>query len=132
VNSIDLGSGSADYETIRKAMAGEPFTMSLTDENEIRAVIEAVNKGIDSHLEAAYCPDRGDRFGHGERKAGKVTLCRSLDCVVSVESLPVLIRRLSESDLGGDHDVQSAGSQLAGDILLVLGINEYGTVEALV
>ena len=126
MNSIDTGSGTVDYETIRQAMNGEAFTMSLTDEDEIRAVVEAVNEGIDSHLEAASCPDRGDRFGGGERRVGKLTLCRTLECVVSVESLSVLIRRLSESDLGGDHDVQSAGCQLAGDILLVLGINEFG------
>jgi hypothetical protein len=126
MNSIDTGSGSVDYETIRKAMANEPFTMSLTDTDEIEAVVAAVNEGIDAHLEACFCPDRGDRYEGGKRKAGKLVLCRSLDCVVSVESLPTLLRRLSESDLGGDSDVQSAGSQLAGDILMVLGINEYG------
>lgn len=124
--SIDTGSGSVDYETIRKAMDNEPFTMSLTDEDEIKAVIAAVNEGIDGHLEACFCPDRGDRYEGGKRKAGKLVLCRSLDCMVSVESLPTLLRRLSESDLGGDPDVQSAGSQLASDILMVLGVNEYG------
>jgi hypothetical protein len=126
MNSIELGSGTVDYDTIRKAMAGEPFTMSLTDSDEIRAVVEAVNEGIDSHLEAAYCPDRGDRYEGGTRKAGKLTLCHSLDCVVSVESLPTLLRRLCESDLGGDPEVQAEGNRLAGDILMVLGINEYG------
>ena len=60
------------------------------------------------------------------RKAGKFVLCRTLECVVSVESLPVLLRRLCESDLGGDPDVQSEGNRLASDILMVLGINEYG------
>ena len=30
--------------------------MSLTDTDEIKAVIEAVNEGIDSHLEACFCP----------------------------------------------------------------------------
>ena len=43
--NIDTGSGTVDYETIRQAMVNEPFTMSLTDEDEIRAVIEAVNRG---------------------------------------------------------------------------------------
>ncbi len=124
--SIDTGSGTVDYETIRKAMNGEPFTMSLTDSDEIRAVIEAVNEGIDSHLEACNCPDRGDRYEGGERKAGKLTLCRTLECIVSVESLPVLLRRLCESDLGGDPDVQAEGNRLACDILMCLGINEYG------
>jgi hypothetical protein len=126
MNSIDLGSGSVDYETVRQAMDGEPFTMSLTDTDEIKAVIAAVNEGIDGHLEACFCPDRGDRYEGGTRKAGKLTLCHSLDCVVSPESLPVLLRRLCESDLGGDPEVQTEGNRLASDILLVLGVNEYG------
>ncbi len=124
--NIELGSGTVDYETIRQAMNGEPFTMSLTDEDEIRAVIAAVNEGIDAHLEACYCPDRGDRYGGGNRKAGKLVLCRTLECVVSVESLPVLLRRLCESELGGDPEVQAEGNRLASDILSVLGISEYG------
>jgi len=124
--SIDTGSGTVNYETIRKAMANEPFTMSLTDTDDIRSVIEAVNEGIDSHLEACFCPDRGDRYEGGERKAGKLVLCRTLECSISPESLPVLLRRLCESDLGGDPDVQSEGNRLAADILMVLGINEYG------
>jgi hypothetical protein len=132
--SIDLGSGSVDYETIRKAMNGEPFDMSLTDEDEIKAVIAAVNEGIDAHLEACFCPSRGDRYEGGKRKAGKLVLCRTLECVVSVESLPVLLRRLCESDLG-NADVEAEGNRLASDILMVLGVNEYGTFvgrEALV
>ena len=124
--NIELGSGTVDYETIRQAMNGEPFTMSLTDEDEIRAVIEAVNEGIDAHLEACYCPDRGDRYEGGNRKAGKLVLCRTLECSISPESLPVLLRRLCESELGGDPDVQAEGNRLASDILMVLGINEYG------
>ena len=124
--SIDTGSGSVSYETIRQAMYGEPFDMSLTDMDEIRAVIEAVNEGIDSHLEACFCPDRGDRYGGGERRAGKLVLCRTLECVVSPESLPVLLRRLCESELGGDPDVQAEGNRLASDILMVLGISESG------
>ena len=123
--SFDTGSGRVDYDTIRRAMANEPFTMSLTDEDEIRAVIAAVNEGIDAHLEACYCPDRGDRYEGGKRRAGKLVLCRTLECVVSVESLPVLLRRLCESDLG-DADVEAEGNRLASDILMVLGINEYG------
>lgn len=123
---IDTGSGTVDYDTIRMAMNGEPFTMSLTETDEIKAVIKAVNQGIDAHLEACYCPDRGDRYEGGDRRAGRLVLCRTLECVVSVESLPVLLRRLCESDLGGDDEVQSEGNRLACDILSVLGISEYG------
>jgi hypothetical protein len=123
---FDTGSGTVSCETVRKAMGGKPFTMSLTDEDDIRAVVAAVNEGIDGYLEACYCPDRGDRYDGGKRKAGKLVLCRALECVVSPKSLPVLLRRLCESELGGDTEVQSAGMRLADDILLVLGINEYG------
>ena len=121
---FDTGSGTVTYETIRKAMNGEPFTMSLTDTDEIRAVVAAVNEGIDAHLEACFCPDRGDRYGGGKRKAGKLILCHTLECVVSPESLPVLLRRLCESELGGDTEVQSAGMRLTTDIFLILGIDE--------
>jgi len=124
--SIDTGSGTVDYKTIHQAMCNEPFTMSLTNTDEIKAVIAAVNEGIDSHLEACFCPDRGDRYEGVKRKAGKLTLCRTLDCSVSPESLPVLIRRLCESELGGNVEVQSAGNQLACDILCCLGVNEDG------
>lgn len=127
---FDTESGTVTYETVRKAMNDEPFTMSLTDTDEIKAVIEAVNEGIDAHLEACYCPERGDRYEGGQRKAGKLVLCRTLECIVSPESLPVLLRRLCESEMGGDTEVQSAGNRLANDILYVLGINEYGEFVA--
>lgn len=123
---FDTGSGTVSYETVRKAMGGEPFTMSLTDTDEINAVVAAVNEGIDAHLEACYCPERGDSYEGGKRKAGKLVLCHTLECTISPESLPVLLRRLCESELGGDTEVQSAGSQLAADILYVLGFNESG------
>jgi hypothetical protein len=125
MNTIDTGSGTVDYETVRQAMANESFTMSLTDDDEIKAVIAAVNQGIDAHLEACYCPDRGDRYEGGKRTAGKLVLCHSLDCTVSPESLPTLLRRLCDSDLG-DAETESAGMRLASDICMVLGINEYG------
>jgi hypothetical protein len=121
---FDTGSGTVSYETVRKAMNGTSFPMSLTDTDEIKAVIAAVNQGIDSHLEACFCPERGDRYEGGKRKAGKFVLCHTLECVVSPESLPVLLRRLCELD--GDVEVIDAANSLATDILMVLGVNEYG------
>jgi hypothetical protein len=119
------GSGTVKYKAVQKAMNGEPYTMSLTDTNEIRAVISAVNQGIDSHLEACFCPDLGDSYGNGARTLadGRV-LCGCLDCVVSVASLPVLLRRLF--DLDTTDEVADAGMTLAGDILMTLGFDEYG------
>ena len=85
---------------------------ALTDTDEIKAVIAAVNEGIDSHLEACYCPDRGDRYEGGKRKAGKLVLCveHPWSCRRSVRSrsLPRLLlpTDLCESDLAANADVQ--------------------------
>ena len=124
MTTIHTGSGRVTYKAIRRAMGGEKYTMSLTDRAEAQAVVEAVNQGIDAHLEACFCPDRGDSYEGGKRKAGKLVLCRSLDCTVSPESLPVLLRRLFEPDT--TDDVAEAGMTLAGDILMTLGFDEYG------
>ena len=118
MNRIHTGNGTVTYKAVRSAMDGQPYTMSLTGTDEIRAVVDAVNQGIDSHLEACFCPQRGDSYEGGKRKAGRLTLCRTLECVVSPESLPVLLRRLFEGD--------DAGMTLAGDILMTLGFDEYG------
>jgi hypothetical protein len=115
---IHTGNGTVTYKAVRSAMDGQPYTMSLTGVDEIRAVVDAVNQGIDSHLEACFCPQRGDSYEGGKRKAGRLTLCRTLECVVSLESLPVLLRRLFEGD--------DAGMTLADDILMTLGFDEYG------
>jgi len=112
------------YQAVRTAMGGELFAMSLVETDEIRAVVEAVNQGIDGHLEACFCPERGNRYDGGKRKAGKLIVCYTLDCCVSPESLPVLLRRLFE--LESTEEVMEAASSLANDILVCLGINEYG------
>ena len=99
--------------------------MSLTGTDEIRAVVEAVNQGIDSHLEACFCPDLGDSYESGARtlEDGRV-LCGAHDCVVSVESLPVLLRRLF--DLNTNDDVADTARSLGDDILMTLGFDEHG------
>lgn len=97
------------YAAVRQAMDGKPYTMELS-QGEGRLVEKAVNVGIDSHLEACYVPDHGDSF---KWQNGK------LYCTVSVESLPVLLRRLFESDNVG-------AMSLAEDILENLGFNESG------
>ncbi|MBI2806106.1 MAG: hypothetical protein HYX68_14085 [Planctomycetes bacterium] len=99
------------YALIRQAMEGEPYTMQLAG-NDGPIVEEAVNQGIDGHLEACFCPDRGDRF---EWVGGK------LHCIVSKASFPTLIRRLYEVE-----DEEGEAARLADDMLRVLGINEYG------
>jgi hypothetical protein len=113
------------YNTVRNAMARENLTvyhMSLTDQDQIRAVVDCVNAGIDGHLEACFVPEHGDKYSTGDRKIGKVVVCLTLECEISAESLPVLLRRLSEIEF---DDSNSAGSLVA-DILTTLGIDEYG------
>ena len=51
--NIHTGSGAVTYDAVRSTMDGEIYTMSLTDTAEIKAVIAAVNRGIDSHLKRA-------------------------------------------------------------------------------
>jgi hypothetical protein len=118
------------YEDIRAAMKGKPYPMSLTDDAQINAVVLAVNAGIDSHLEACFCPERGDHFERGARKVGNAVLCYTLECVVSVESMPVLLRRLTEGDVSGEEEdgerEDDAGEDLANDILDSLGFDENG------
>ena len=82
---------------IGKAAPKAGYSMSLVGEDQ-PTVINAVNQGIDSHLEACYVPARGDSFRlqipSGIR--GRISGPR-LECRVSAQSLPVLIRRLMES-----------------------------------
>jgi hypothetical protein len=89
--------------------------MSLVAEDREK-VIAAVNQGIDAYLEACFVPGRGDSFRFLTPKGirGKISGPR-LECRVSSKSLPVLVRRLMESD------DERAGS-LASDICQTLEI----------
>lgn len=89
----------------------EPYTMSLVGP-DAKACQTAVNQGIDSHLEACFIPDRGDSFKPQQR--GNLPVV-ALECRVSPQSLPVLVRRLLESD---DENANS----LASGICETLGI----------
>ena len=117
---------------IRSAMAAEELThypMSLTDDDEIQAVIDAVNIGIDAHLTACNCPQLGDSYEHGGRsitatsdtehwKTGdKLQLAQTLECNVSAESLAILLRRLDDGESEEGWSLRSA-------ILCTLGIEE--------
>src|SRR5208283_928891 len=78
--------------------------------DEIKPIIDAVNEGIDAHLEACFCPDRGDHlYDGGKREAGKLVLCRTVECSVSpqgdctlsycpnrIRSLPPTLRNVAD------------------------------------
>lgn len=97
------------YSAVRQAMGGKPYHMSLALFTEdAKEAKQAINQGIDAHLEACFVPDRGDDYDWDGNK---------LHCVVSVESLPVLLRRLFDND---------PCSSLGASILMTLGFDEYG------
>lgn len=111
------------YEQIRRAQGDEPYPMRLKNRREVEAVLAAVNQGIDSHLEACFVPDRGDRYELGTFDVCGKTVGNCLDCEVSPESLPVLIRRLSELE-HEDEEVAQEAWLLADDILGTLELEE--------
>lgn len=90
------------------------FDMNLAGK-AAKVVEKVVNVGIDSHLEACYVPARGDRFVASKGR---------LACLVSGESLAVLIRRLTEiTSTEQDGDDADEGWSLASDILGSLGFD---------
>ena len=102
-------------QAVRSQCRNSTYHMDLTGE-AAQCVERAVNQGIDSHLEACFSPGWGDSFRWDHRMIGDKPVCKCLIAEVSPDSLPVLLRRLSEAD---DEESQT----LAGDILQTLGIN---------
>ena len=104
------------------------YEMSLVGE-DIEAVRRVVNVGIDAHLTACFCRERGDAYEQDERsitatsdtkwwKSGeKIVLATTLECRLSIESLLVLLRRLYEDGSDEAWSLRSA-------ILSTLGIEE--------
>lgn len=111
------------YQQIREKMGSEHYPMTLVD-RDAEVVVKVVNIGIDSRLEACFFKGKDtyeakpDRFGGGR-----------LNCSVSPESLPVLLRRLLENteDTGEDGDDWDVGHSLVIDILNTLGFSEDET-----
>lgn len=91
----DLGQEHT-YDEIRDLMT-EPFVMQVVDKDH-KIVEKAVNIGIDAHLEACYVPEFGDRYEVKTTTVKGKVLAVKLDCHISKQSLPVLLRRLFEMD----------------------------------
>lgn len=90
------------------------YRMSLVG-SDCQQVLEAVNQGIDAHLEACFVPDRGDRFsfvssvGFPRRTSGA-----RLECEISPQSLATLVRRLMQSGNPGAESLASGICQTLG------------------
>lgn len=107
---IITGRGAeVSYQDVIEACNDNHFTMSLAGD-DASIVMDVVNQGIDAHLEACYLPDKGDAYNMSEGR-----YITRLECVVSPESLCVLVRRLYEYDNENSHD-------LANEILMSLGV----------
>lgn len=96
-------------EAIGKAAPKAGYRMSLVGE-DLQKVIAAANQGIDAYLEACFVPGRGDSFRLKTTPGirGRISGPR-LECKVSPKSLPVLVRRLMESD---DERAESLASDI--------------------
>ena len=112
----------------------EPYDMKLRGD-DAAVLSQAILVGIDSHLEACFVEERGDKclsqqVAHiATLNDEKVIALYSahpnfLKLVVSAKSLPVLLRRLFELEYGGDADLQDVTRQLADDILETIGLGE--------
>lgn len=109
------------YKQIRDAVkaqcpSGTYHLSALSGSDDAHAIESAVNQGIDSHLEA--CSMQGlDTYVH---TGGRLV------CEISPESLPVLLRRLTEMAFSEDDEAES----LVRDILTTLELDdEYGDFE---
>jgi hypothetical protein len=93
-------------KAVRKQCKDKRYHMSLVG-GAAKAVESAVNQGIDSYLEACFCPEKGDSY-QWEQGA-------RLECQVSAKSLPVLLRRLLE--MGDEGKLAEDAESLPSDIL---------------
>ena len=82
ISSISTGSGTVTYETIRQAMNGKALhhEFDRRRRNQSRCCLGQPRGRPAKNLEACYCPDRGDEHEGGKRTAGKLVLCRTLEC----------------------------------------------------
>lgn len=109
------------YSTVLHAIEAtdsDPFSMTIRCDVEWAAISQCVNRGIDGYLEACCIKGR-DIYDNGH-------------CLVSANSLCVLLRRLGDTDFRGNDDhsadeLWDAASSLQSSILMVLGIDDCGT-----
>ena len=125
--------GTITYAQVQEAHP-KPYEMKLRGD-DAAVLAQAIFVGIDSHLEACFVEERGDRclsqqVAHiatlNDEKviAPYVARPNFLEVVISPKSLPVLLRRLCELEYGGDTDRQDEARCLADDILETIGLGD--------
>jgi hypothetical protein len=77
-----------------KERSTDPYPIEMHPGNDYKALAEAINQGIDSHLEAVAC--KQSPGSHGRSRI-----------VIEPQTLHVLVRRLMES---GNEDAESLAS----------------------
>ena len=126
--------GTITYTEVQEANT-DPYEMVMRGEAAV-VLAQAILVGIDSHLEACFVKERGDRCLSqpevhiatlNDEKVIAPYCCNqpnSLSVVFSAKSLPVLLRRLCELEYGGDTDLQDEARCLADDILATIGLGD--------
>ena len=111
---------SITYGTVFAALqatGNNPYPMTIRAREEWAAIAQCVNQGIDATLEAIV--NASEEFLPGGT------------CCVTLGNMCVLLRRLGEGEFedaegfSGDEVVEAA-EMLQGDILQILGFDEYG------
>lgn len=87
--------GTTPIEVITAALGNEPYPAELVGE-DAKALVTAVNQGIDSRLEAVC---HGSTFEWVDHKlASGQIIARKLHCSITPADMLVILRRLGESD----------------------------------
>jgi hypothetical protein len=123
------------YTQVRESHP-EPYAMKLWGD-EAAVVAQAIIVGIDSHLEACFVKERGDKSVRAFPQFFHVATLNDQQVMIpeqaspnlvelefTAESLPVLVRRLYELDFGADTNLQDVARCLADQILESIGLAE--------
>ena len=109
-------------EILAAAKEYGPYPMTMAGD-EAKLIEMLVNQGIDSHLEACFMPSRGDSYDWKTEQVTDWLTNTKLHCIVSPESMPVLLRRLHEHE-ENEGEFAEAAMSLRCAILETLGFEE--------
>jgi len=115
-----LYSGKYNLSEVLEERLPEYFDMQLVDPDEIEVLVEVVNQGIDSHLEAVTTKES---HKYVDVKAGDKVICKKLEFIPDKAGMKCLIRRLIEYINTSQDDIKSeAAYMLTSSILESLQI----------